>query len=318
MQTSLMRASRLVSIVLLLQAKGRMTAHDLAETLEVSVRTIYRDVDALNAAGIPVIGEAGTDGGYRLLDGYRTRLTGLTADEATALFLAGVPAAAEAIGLSDLVTTTQRKLLAAIPSPARERAELARQRVHIDLGPWAFDGGANPLLPQLHRAIWEQFMVRLRYGTGKYLHRVAPLGLVCKGTNWYLIGSRDGSSRTYRVSRIHDAEVTDVRFERPPDFDLVGYWQESSRSYAGSFARTVVKLRLRGNALIRVGWVQAHAKTIGEPDANGWADAELTLEEEDHALTTIRTLGDDVIVCEPAELREKALGIARSFVELNS
>ncbi|MEQ4207832.1 WYL domain-containing protein [Actinopolymorpha sp. B9G3] len=313
-----MRASRLISVVLLLQARGRMTADELAKTLEVSVRTIYRDVESLNAAGIPLVGEPGNDGGYRLLDGYRTRLTGLTADEAESLFLTGVPAAAAALGLSEVATATQRKLLAAIPQTARERAEHARQRVHVDLEPWGQEALAEPLLPELHQAIWADRLILVRYGTTTSAVELAPLGLVCKGTPWYLLALRGTAIRTYRVSRLHSLSVTEKRFVRPADFDLVRHWQDAVAAYAETFGRMVVKLRLRGNALLRAQWVQARSRTIAEPDTEGWSDVVLVVEDPDNALDVIRTLGNDVIVVEPAALRTDAVAMAQTFVAANT
>lgn len=313
-----MRASRLVSIMLLLQGRRRMTARELADTLGISVRTIYRDMEALNAAGVPITGEAGNEGGYRLIDGYRTQLTGLTADEAQSLFLAGVPTATSALGLDAAAVITQVKLLAAVTPTARERAEDARQRVHIDTAPWGATSEPDPLLQELHQAIWDQVLTEIAYGISRRKHMLEPLGLVCKGVTWYLIARREGSLRTYRTSRVHHLVTTGEHFQRPEGFDLARYWQDNCRHYVRTFARTTVRLRLRGNALLRVVWVQAQAKTIAEPDADGWAEAELILEDEDNALRVIRVLGDETIVVEPDALRQKAVELARTFTEANT
>lgn len=312
------RASRLISIVLLLQARGRMTADALADALDVSVRTIYRDVGSLTAAGIPLVGEPGNDGGYRLLDGYRTRLTGLTADEAQSLFLTGVPSAAAALGLSDVATATQRKLLAAIPQSARVRAEHARQRVHVDLVPWGQAALEEPLLPDLHQAIWADRLIRVQYGTTGPPVELAPLGLVCKGTHWYLLALRCTAVRTFRVSRLHSLTVTEERFVRPDDFDLVRHWHDAVAAYAETFGRTLLRLRLRGDALLRAQWVQARSRTIGESDSDGWSDVVLVVEDPDNALAVIRNLGNDVVVVEPEALRVQAVETARTFVAANA
>lgn len=313
-----MRASRLVSIVLLLQARGRMTARGLSEALEVSERTIYRDMEALAEAGIPVFGEPRRDGGFRLLDGYRTRLTGLTAAEAQTVFLAGVPAAASALGLAEAAAATQLKLLAAIPDGGRARAEQARQRVHIDPTPWGEVADPEPWLPELHQAVWSDRLVVARYGSSRRRVTLAPLGLVCKGTSWYLLAlNATQQYRTYRVSRIHDLVLCDDGFQRPADFDLVAHWRAASLAYAGTFPRTPVRLRLRGEALDRAAWVQARERSISPPDADGWADAELVLESHDNALTVIRVLGDEVIVVEPESLRRQAIAVAQAFLAAN-
>jgi predicted DNA-binding transcriptional regulator YafY len=313
-----MRASRLVSIVLLLQARGRMTAQDLAEALEVSERTIYRDMEALTEAGIPVFGEPRRDGGFQLVDGYRTRLTGLTATEAQALFLAGVPAAAAALGLAEAAAATHLKLLAAIPADGRAHAEQARQRVHIDPTPWGEVADPEPWLPSLHQAVWGDRLIRVRYGTSRRRLTLAPLGLVCKGTSWYLLARSGGEQRTYRVSRIHDLVLCDEGFPRPADFDLVAHWRASSLAYADTFPRTAVRLRLRGEALDRAAWVQARERSISSPDADGWADAELVLESDDNALTVIRVLGNEVVVVEPERLRHQAIAMAQAFLLANA
>lgn len=313
-----MRASRLVSIVLLLQSRGRMRAAELAAALEVTPRTIYRDIESLSVAGVPVVGEPGNHGGYHLLEGYRTRLTGLSTDEARSLFLTGAPAAAMALGIDQQATAAQRKLLAAITPAARDRAEHARQRVYLDPTPWGGTGSPEPWLPQLYEATWSDIAIRIRYGTSSRTFSIDPLGLVCKGAVWYLIGRRGAEHRTYRVSRIHELAVTTETFDRPATFDLVAHWHEASNAYADSFPRTTVMLRLRGDALARASWVQARARTISDPDPDGWADAELELEDEDNALIVIRVLGSEVIVTKPENLRHKAVAIAQAFTDANS
>jgi predicted DNA-binding transcriptional regulator YafY len=313
-----MRASRLVSIVLLLQRHGRLRAAELADTLEVTQRTIYRDIESLSGAGVPIVGEPGNHGGYHLLDGYRTRLTGLSADEAKSLFLTGVPAAAAALGVDDQAATAQLKLLAAVTPAARDRAEHARQRVYLDPTPWGGTGQPDPWLPQLHEAIWSDTLIRIRYGTARRSFQVAPLGLVCKGAAWYLIGCRGTDTRTYRVTRISDLTVTAEPFDRPATFDLVTHWHEAVDAYTDTIPRTHVTLRLRGDALIRARWVQARTKAISEPDPTGWADVELELEDEDNALTVIRILGNDTVVVSPESLRHKAFATAQAFTVANS
>jgi predicted DNA-binding transcriptional regulator YafY len=314
----MVRASRLVSIVLLLQARGQLRAQQLAEALEVTVRTIYRDIDSLIEAGVPVVGEAGTHGGYHLLEGYRTRLTGLTLEEAQSLSLTGVPAAAAALGLAGNAAAARLKLMAAIHPAARDSAERARQRIHLDPTPWGSTGNPDPWLPRLHQAVWDDRLIRIRYATAPRGFPVSPLGLVCKGTNWYLVARRGTDYRTYRVSRIQDVTLTGTIFERPADFDLVRHWHDASSAYAETFPRTVVRLRLRGDAVTRARWVQARSRTMSDPGRHGWVDAELVLEDEDNALAVIRLLGTEVIVLEPGTLRRKAVTAAQAFIDANS
>ncbi|MGC5022835.1 helix-turn-helix transcriptional regulator [Micromonospora sp. DT47] len=195
-----MRASRLLSVLLLLQTHGRMTAANLAERLEVSTRTIYRDVESLHAAGIPLYGEAGHAGGYRLVDGWRTRLTGLTAEEAERLFLAGLPGPAAELGYGAVVAAVQLKLDAALPPVLRDRAEAVRQRFHLDTPNWYSDVDASPHLGPTAEAVWRQHRLRVRYRSwrGERTTVLAPYGLVLKGGRWYVVADGGHGPASYR------------------------------------------------------------------------------------------------------------------------
>lgn len=313
-----MRAERLLRIILLLQARRRATAGALARELGVSTRTIQRDMTALSAAGIPVYATRGGDGGWALLADYRTSLTGLTASEALAVIVGRPPGILADLGLADPGESPVHKLLAALAPSARDLAEHARARIHVDTSNWGSDHEPNPVLPVLQRAVWDDRLVRIRYGTAPRAVTVAPLGLVCKGTVWYLVARRGGDFRTYRVPRIHDVTVTGESFTRPPDFDLVRHWHDADARFAETWPTYPVRLRLRGSARTRAGWVFARAKSISAPDADGWADAELDFGDEENALAGIRTLGTEVVVCEPERLRHKAVEIARQFVAANA
>jgi predicted DNA-binding transcriptional regulator YafY len=220
------RASRLFSIVLLLQNRGRMTAQALADELEVSVRTVYRDVEALGEAGIPVYGDAGHRGGYQLVDGYRTRLTGLHADEAESLFLAGVPDAAAELGLGAVLAAAQLKLAAALPPELRDRAGRVRERFFLDAPGWYREADPAPFLVPLANAVWNQQRVRVLYHRWArpqdVERRLDPYGLVLKAGNWYVVAAPAGkqSPRTYRVAQFLEFEPTGEAFERPDAFDL--------------------------------------------------------------------------------------------------
>ncbi len=209
-----MRADRLLSILLLLQVHQRITARDLAQRLEVSERTIHRDMDILSGAGIPVTAERGAGGGWALLDDYRTDLTGLNAAEIQTLFLATPTRLLADLGLRQAADAALIKLLAALPSVARQGAEYARQRIHVDAAGWQQSRDDVPILPLLQEAIWQERRVALGYrrGDGTTVERVVdPLGLVAKGSLWYLIAAADGETRTYRVSRVGSAVITDER-----------------------------------------------------------------------------------------------------------
>lgn len=185
-----MRASRLLSLLLLLQTRGRMTAGELAEELEVSVRTVYRDVEALSAAGVPVYADRGPAGGYRLLDGFRTRLNGLTADEAASLFLAGLPGPAAELGLGEVAAAAELKLLAALPPEPRSQARRMRERFHLDVPGWYQDAGESRFLAEVADAVWDQRPLRItyqRWGRTVVERVVHPHGLVLKAGTWYLV-----------------------------------------------------------------------------------------------------------------------------------
>ena len=313
-----MRASRLLSIVLLLQNRGQLTGPELARELEVSVRTIYRDIDSLSASGIPVISDRGPDGGFRLLDGYRTRLTGLTPDEADTLFLTGAPDIAADLGLGEATATTQLKLLAALPEVLRDRAEQARSRFHLDAPGWYHDQDELPFLPLVAEAVWQQREVSWRYQRwgGEINRTVEPLGLVLKGGVWYVVGSDDGRLRTYRVSRIIAASLLPTRFERPAEFDLATYWQEwsdafNARMYPGE---ATIRLSPTGQRLLSFFLdsyrTQAVRTTQGSPDDTGWVTARVPTEGLTQAAMELLRFGMEVEVLEPPELRQRLATLA--------
>src|SRR6202000_376777 len=217
-----MLASRLLSILMLLQTRGRMSATALAREFEVSVRTIHRDIDQLSAAGIPVYADRGRNGGFALMDGYRTKLTGMTQPEAESLFLAGLSGPAAQLGLSDVLNAARLKLMAALPATVQPNAERIASRFHLD--PVAWFKGADPLpsLPIVAQAVWSERWLTLRYrNNGEiYPRKLGPLGLVLKGGVWYLVAMSGKSIRTYRVAQMLDVEMTDETFARPKGFNL--------------------------------------------------------------------------------------------------
>src|SRR5213592_1646961 len=224
------RASRLISLLLLLQMRGRLTATELADHFEVSVRTIHRDIEALGAAGVPVEAVRGPAGGYRLAGGYRTKLTGLTAAEAEALFVAPAPAAE--LGLGGVLANARLKVLAALPAELQERASRAERYFHLDTRRWFRAEDTVPHLPTLASATWQEQRLSARYRKGSRVVRrtLDPLGLVLKGGAWYLVAHRSAGMRVYRVSRFVSIRVRDEGFERPEEFDLASFWQEWSRT----------------------------------------------------------------------------------------
>ncbi|MEV4890503.1 YafY family protein [Nonomuraea sp. NPDC055795] len=309
-----MRASRLVSILLLLQTRGRMTARELAERLEVSVRTIYRDVESLHTAGVPLYGDAGTNGGYQLLDGYRTRLTGLTSDEAESLFLAGLPGPAAELGLGAVVTAAQLKLMAALPVELRDRAGRVRERFHLDAPAWYRERDPLPFLPAVADAVWRDRVLDVRYKSwkGEVTRRLEPYGLVVKAGRWYLVARSGEQVRTYRVWQIFDLVVREEAFSRPDGFDLAAHWQEYLTEFQARLRQgeAVARLTPRGMDRLRemmtpgvVGAAEATARLL--PD--GRTEVTLPIESVEHALGEFLRLGADVEVRTPAELRERVI-----------
>ena len=309
------RAERLLRIVLLLQSRGRLTAGELAQELEVSARTIKRDMEALSGAGVPVYATRGGDGGWALLENYRTSLTGLTASDVLSIVVGRPPGLLADLGLDDPGDAPVSKLMSAVSDSAKQRVEHARQRIHVDLSSWS--EGRAELLPVLQRAVSEDRVISMRYRASRSAFRVDPLGLVSKGGAWYFVARSRGDVRTYLVERIHDVTVTDDTFERPGDFDLIGYWEQSGRDYRDTFPSYVAKFRLRGDALKRLSWTWAKSKTLSEPDENGWVNADVDVQDEDNALRTVRVLGNDVVVRGPGSLKRLALEEARRFVHAN-
>ncbi|MDT0302564.1 helix-turn-helix transcriptional regulator [Streptomonospora wellingtoniae] len=331
-----MRASRLVSLVLLLQNRGRMTAAELASALEVSERTIYRDTEALSGAGIPLYADRGAGGGYRLLDGYRTRLTGLTAGEADALLLTGLPETAAQLGLGAEMAAADLKLLAALPEQQRERAERVRSRFHLDAPGWWRTAEETPHLSAIAGAVWEQNTVDAAYrrwdGT-EVRRRLDPLGVVLKGGTWYFLARphRDGHRpahagplrpRTFRVSRVCGLQVHDDVFERPADFDLAASWAQWSREFEESRhrLRTRVRLTRRGLELMRAlsSPITAAGADGLEPGADGWCEAELPVESVAMATSEFAAYGPEIEVLEPAELRSALARYLRGAAALYS
>jgi predicted DNA-binding transcriptional regulator YafY len=309
------RASRLVSILLLLQTRGRLTARQLADALEVSVRTVYRDMESLSAAGVPVYGEPGLDGGYQLVDGYRTRLTGLTEGEAESLFLAGLPGPAAELGLGASATAAQLKLLAALPDEQRDRAGRMAERFHLDAPSWYRDPDEVPHLSTVAEAVWRQRRVRMRYlrwAEPREVDRlVEPYGLVLKAGRWYLVARSGEHFRTYRVSRLLAAELTDEPFERVAGFVLAAHWRhylarfDERRHEAEAMLRLHPDVYAELDQLLEPAMARAARHTAGEPDVDGWRVVTVPVESAESAVRELLRLGPDAEVLAPAALRDR-------------
>lgn len=315
-----MRADRLLSILLLLQVNRSLTARELATRLEVSERTIYRDMEALGAAGVPVLGERGTGGGWRLLEAYRTNLTGLNQAEIQSLFLAKPPRLLNDLGLHQASEAAFIKLLAALPALSRRAAEEARQRLYVDAAGWYETQEDVSALPTLQEAIWQERRVRFIYrlGNGSIVERVAdPLGLVAKGRVWYLVAAVEGEPRSYRVSRIQEIQQLEEACVRPTDFDLAAYWEQSAAEFRASLPRFPAVVRVSPALYARL--QQTHALRIelaGPPEADGWVRLTVLFEEGHEACEQVLRFGAEIEALEPASLRERVMAAAQGITAL--
>ncbi|MFD7941126.1 helix-turn-helix transcriptional regulator [Streptomyces sp. NPDC059755] len=340
-----MRAARLIKMVLLLQSRPTMTASELARELEVSERTVTRDAQALSEAGVPVYAERGRAGGYRLVGGYRTRLTGLGRDEAEALFLSGVPGALREMGLEDIASAARLKVSAALLPSLRDAPRTAAQRFHLDAPAWFREPAAPALLPAIADAVWDDRCLSARYrrGESEVVRELEPYGLVLKAGVWYLCarvcaagteakrtaakeagakGAGAEAFRTYRIDRFVGADVMEDRFSRDEGFDLPGFWGEQAERFARSILRAEVVLRLSATGVRNLPYavdpVAARDALAGgaEPDATGWATVTLRVESEEVAHTQLAALGPEAEVLFPATLRERFAADARRLTEL--
>lgn len=299
-----------------------MTARELAAELEVSERTIYRDVDALSASGVPIYAERGPLGGVRLVEGYRTRLTGMTAEEAEALFLSGLPGPAAQLGLGTVVAAAQLKLLAALPTELRARASRLVERFHLDAATWFHPGETVEHLPLIAQAVWDSRRVEMAYDRGDRIveRTVDPLGLVLKGGTWYFVGMVDGQVRTYRASRVARLELRADAFERPAGFDLAAFWSDNTAAYERDYPRTEVTIRLPAE---RAGDLRdllgddalVGAEPLTAPDDDGWVRMRVALRYPGEALGRLLSLGADFEVLEPPDLRQRLVSLARQALE---
>jgi predicted DNA-binding transcriptional regulator YafY len=317
-----MRASRLVSLLLLLQARGQLTAGELAAELEVSERTVHRDVEALSASGVPIYAERGAHGGIRLVDGYRTRLTGMTAEEAEALFLAGLPGPAAELGLGTVVAAAQLKVLASLPSELRARASRLVERFHLDAGDWFRASQPVPYLGALSDAVWNATPVTIEYWRegGPVRREIEPMGLVLKAGTWYIVAGAEGQLRTYRVSRVLGVEPGTGTFERPEAFDLAAFWTESSAAFERDVPRIAIDVRVRPDRLHRLRAAAGNttveaAERLDDPDPEGWLRLRIRMDWPDEAPRLLLGAGRWVEVLGPPEVRARVASTARAIAE---
>jgi predicted DNA-binding transcriptional regulator YafY len=313
-----MRADRLLSILMILQARGRMTAQELAEDLEVSVRTIYRDIDALSVAGIPIYTERGPGGGCALLDSYRTTLTGLTRHEVRALFMLSIPAPLAELGVGQDLRAALLKLSAALPVAHRQDEERVRQRIHLDAVDWFHAREPVHHLKTIQQAVWQDRRLLLTYHLPfetRVERLVDPYGLVAKASIWYLVCARDGHIRVHRVSHVLEARLADGCFERSTDFDLVAFWKGWCAKVEANRPSYPVSVRVSEDLVPFLPRFFGHGmralvQETGPPDAEGWVRMTLPFESLEDARSRILGFGAAMEVLEPQPLRESVLDFA--------
>ena len=318
-----MRADRLISLLMLLQTRGRMTAQDLSRELEVSERTIYRDIEALGASGVPVFCESGPGGGCQLLDSYRTTLTGLTEDEARALFALSVPAPLAKLGMSQTLKAALLKLSAALPARQRSDEEKTRQRLHLDSAGWFQADEPVPHLRMIHEAVWNDRQLHLTrlvpYAPlpGTQVESVVePYGLVAKANVWYLVCRLDEHWAVHRVSHILEARLLEASFARQPEFDLAAFWRDWCATYERMRAMYPVTLRVAPELMRHLPHyfgdrVRELSPSAGATDERGWTLLTLTFESLEEARRRILPAGGAVEVLEPLALRLSVADFAR-------
>jgi predicted DNA-binding transcriptional regulator YafY len=316
-----MRASRLLSILILLQLRQRLTAEALADEFEVSVRTIYRDIDALSAAGIPVFGDRGPGGGFQLLGGYRTRLTGLDPDEAEAMLLIGLPGAAQAMGLGNAATRARNKLLAALPKAGSDEAKRIAGRFHLDTADWYRASRPTPFLARAARAVLDRQMLVMTYQSWSATRdwRVEPHGLVLKAGNWYLVARGHDKLRIFNVADILTLEALADSFNPPDDFDLAGWWAKSTDEFEMRLRPGIAYLRASPIGLQRLRLLGSFAgeavAKADPPDDKGWRALALPLETIASAAPMLLGIGPEIDIVEPVQLRETVRNLAAQVLD---
>ncbi|GAB6902236.1 helix-turn-helix transcriptional regulator [Kineosporia succinea] len=315
-----MKSDRLLALLLLLQARSPRPATELSERLEVSVRTIYRDAEALSSAGVPVYAERGRSGGIALLPGYRTQVPGLSGDEAAALFVLMTGTAHTDLGFGPSIGGALRKLLASLPGTQQDTAELIRERILVDPARWRAHDTRPEHLGTVQTAVLDTRRLRLHYrksqgAEGTYT--VDPLGLVHKAGVWHLIARHRQVTKNFRVDRVLDATVLDSNAHRPAGFDLQTTWHELQRDFSGSMRAVAVRVRVRRRILGRVLRMHGQETTVDAGDDEDWVGTTLRFP----ALEAARALlahGDDLEILDPPELRDRFADLGHRIAAMYS
>jgi predicted DNA-binding transcriptional regulator YafY len=315
-----MKSDRLLSVLMLLQAKGRATERELAEQLEVSQRTIHRDLEALSAARVPVVALRGSQGGWELEKGWRTQVPALDESEVRALLMAQP----RVVGHPRLAAAAERamnKLMAALPAPLRTQAATMRERLHVDATGWHDTGEDLSMLATVQEAVSRERKLAFDYTRAdgqKTPRTVDPLGLVAKGLSWYLVARGASGMRTFRVSRMQAVTILAIAFERPKNFDLVTFWKHSTEEFARQRRSFATVLSLTSGAALRLkGWCAlspvAESTETGEPADRVLMQAEF--DSEELARFVVLGLGTGARVLKPESLRTWARSETRAMAE---
>lgn len=309
-----MRASRLLSIQMLLETRGRMSARALADALEISIRTLYRDIDELTAAGVPVYAERGRAGGFELMRGWKTTLTGLTPSEAQAVFLSGLGGPAAELGLGQDVEQAQLKLLAALPASWRDDARRVSSRLYLDPIDWYRESQPLPHLATIATAVWDERPLAIHYESWKLTSRrtIQPLGLVLKAGTWYLVAAAEDKVRTYRVASILEAELQHGAVKRPKGFHLADHWRRSVRQFEADVFKGEATVRATASGLKALSFLSAAVakvvSTVKEPHpSDDRVELRIPIETIEHATGQLLRLAPEVEVIGPPALRRSTL-----------
>src|SRR5512139_4116435 len=318
-----MRADRLLSLLMLIQSRGQMTAQELAGELEVSERTIYRDITALSAAGVPIYAARGPGGGVRLIEEYRTTLTGLTPDETRALFMMSIPAPLMQLGMGEQFKGALLKLSASLPERHRADESHTRQRIHLDSSWWFQSEQDVPCLQTIQQALWQDRCLRIKvrwdFFNTEFQQDAQPYGLVAKANIWYLVYGCGGTPKVTRVSQIVEAELTPEGFTRPPEFQLGAFWEAWCREYE-SQPPFCARVRVSPETLPVLGEylgdrARGQLSHQPAPDQDGWVTLDLPFESLIAARSRLLGLGRAVEVLEPASLRRSLIDFAEQIVK---
>lgn len=315
-----MRGDRLISILLMLQSQGRITAKELAQKLEVSERTIYRDMEALSGSGIPVFADRGKNGGWALIDGYQTDLTGLKESEIHALFAPVSPQLLDDLGLTRTSEDARNKVIASMPAAYRKSAKDIWNLIHIDTSSWRGTKEKIASFEVLKNAIWKNNKLEILYqrADGQTNHYIVqPLGLVAKGSIWYFIAAKEnGDIRNYRASRIQSAVLGKETFERPDGFDIAAYWKSSKQAFIKALPSYEVRLNVSGAVMPRLSFSNHFVRIIEtEPtEKEGWKSVKLAFDTKEEAKRYILGFADQMTIIKPEELHSEILQMAEAAV----